>query len=163
MIEVTIQVDGRAHAVKMTAQANGWTVNVDGTDVAVHVARTRHEAVVNAGGSIHSIQLADAGTALIDGRATPFALLELHGVDGAMAESAGTLGPIKPPMTGRIETVVVAPGDVVARGDVLFVLEAMKMRNEVKSPGDGVVKAVHVADGAAVDPNTIILELVAAD
>lgn len=54
------------------------------------------------------------------------------------------------PMPGVILTVDVAVGATVKRGDSLMVLEAMKMKNELKAPRDGVVAEVYVAPGAQV-------------
>jgi biotin carboxyl carrier protein len=60
--------------------------------------------------------------------------------------TAGT--PIFPPMPGKIIEIRVKEGDRVAKGDVLLVLEAMKMRNEMTSPSDGVVRGIAVQAGA---------------
>lgn len=54
------------------------------------------------------------------------------------------------PMPGVILEVRVRPGDAVSRGDELCVLEAMKMRNSIRSPRDGEVEDVLVATGAKV-------------
>jgi len=59
---------------------------------------------------------------------------------------AGT--PIVPPMPGKVIELRVAEGDRVAAGDVLLVLEAMKMRNEITSPVAGVVRGLAVVAGA---------------
>ena len=64
------------------------------------------------------------------------------------APVAGTA--VKAPMPGSIVRVNVKVGDAVKKGDVLLVLEAMKMENDVCAPADGTVKAVHVAQGASV-------------
>jgi biotin carboxyl carrier protein len=53
-------------------------------------------------------------------------------------------------MPGVLLEVVVAPGDRVSRGQVVAVLEAMKMRNEIKAPRDGVVAAIFVQPGQLV-------------
>jgi glutaconyl-CoA/methylmalonyl-CoA decarboxylase subunit gamma len=58
--------------------------------------------------------------------------------------------PVVPPMPGRVIELRVADGDRVRAGDVLVVLEAMKMRNELTSPASGVVRGVRVATGANV-------------
>jgi glutaconyl-CoA/methylmalonyl-CoA decarboxylase subunit gamma len=55
---------------------------------------------------------------------------------------------IVPPMPGKVIEVRVAEGQRVRKGEVLLVLEAMKMRNELASPVDGTVRAVAVAAGA---------------
>lgn len=61
---------------------------------------------------------------------------------------AGT--PVLPPMPGRVVEVRVSVGEDVAKGQVLLVLEAMKMRNEVAAPVTGKVAAVHVTVGTNV-------------
>lgn len=55
--------------------------------------------------------------------------------------------PVVPPMPGRVIEVRVREGDRVARGDLLLVLEAMKMRNELTSPADGIVRGLCVSAG----------------
>jgi glutaconyl-CoA/methylmalonyl-CoA decarboxylase subunit gamma len=64
----------------------------------------------------------------------------------APAAHGGT--PIVPPMPGKVIELRVKEGDRVAKGDVLLILEAMKMRNEMTSPADGVVRGVVVRAGA---------------
>ncbi len=54
-------------------------------------------------------------------------------------------------MPGRIVSVGCAPGDAVARGQVLLVLEAMKVQMRLAAPADGAVAAVRVAPGDLVD------------
>ena len=60
---------------------------------------------------------------------------------------AGEGTAIVPPMPGKVIEVRVREGDRVRRGDVLLVLEAMKMRNEVTSPTDGTVRGLRVSAG----------------
>ena len=55
--------------------------------------------------------------------------------------------PVVPPMPGKVIEVRVKEGDRVRKGDVLLVLEAMKMRNEIVSPADGVVRGLAVSAG----------------
>ena len=54
---------------------------------------------------------------------------------------------VSAPMPGKIMSVAVKPGDAVKRGQVLLILEAMKMQNEIMAPGDGKVADVRVAAG----------------
>jgi len=56
--------------------------------------------------------------------------------------------PVVPPMPGRVIELKVAEGDRVSKGQTLLVLEAMKMRGDVPSPADGVVRDIRVAAGA---------------
>ncbi|MGZ4189523.1 MAG: biotin/lipoyl-containing protein, partial [Actinomycetota bacterium] len=61
------------------------------------------------------------------------------------------------PMQGTIVKTAVKAGDVVKAGDLLVVLEAMKMENHINSPRDGTVKEVHVKAGQNVETGTVLL------
>nr|WP_029759965.1 acetyl/propionyl/methylcrotonyl-CoA carboxylase subunit alpha [Gordonia hirsuta] len=63
------------------------------------------------------------------------------------------------PMQGTVVKVAVAEGDTVAAGDLVVVLEAMKMENPVTAHKDGVVTGLSVEPGAAVTQGTVLLEL----
>ena len=62
-------------------------------------------------------------------------------------------------MPGNIMDVRVKVGDVVKSGDVLAILEAMKMENEIMAPRDGKVVAVNVAKGATVNSGDVLVVL----
>ena len=64
------------------------------------------------------------------------------------AVAAGTV--VAAPLPGNIFAIKVKEGDAVKSGDVLIVIEAMKMENEVCAPADGVVKQIAVTKGAMV-------------
>lgn len=66
---------------------------------------------------------------------------------------------VKAPMPGLVLEVQVSPGQTVAKGDTLLILEAMKMENVLKAAADGVVKSIHVQKGAAVEKGALLLEL----
>lgn len=68
-------------------------------------------------------------------------------------------GVLKAPMVGRVVEVNVAAGDTVRKGDVLVVLEAMKMVNQITAPFDGQVESVSVAAGGQVNANQVLLKL----
>ncbi len=71
--------------------------------------------------------------------------------------SDGTV--VLPPMPGKVVELRVSEGQPVRKGDVLLVLEAMKMRNEIVAPTDGVVRAVRVAVGSNVRAKEPMLEV----
>ena len=77
----------------------------------------------------------------------------------APAAPAGEGERITSPMPGTILAVNVTPGQSVRKGDVLMVLEAMKMENEIMCPRDGVVSSVQAAKGAAVESGTLLCVL----
>lgn len=68
-------------------------------------------------------------------------------------------GSLTAPMPATVVAVNVKRGDSVRRGDVLIVLEAMKMELPVRSPGDGTVTAVHCRAGELVQPNVSLIDL----
>lgn len=75
------------------------------------------------------------------------------------AKAAASGDAVTAPMQGTLLKLNVAEGDTVAEGDVLVVLEAMKMENPVKAHKDGVVTGLAVEQGAQVSKGTTIMEL----
>ncbi len=63
---------------------------------------------------------------------------------------------ISSPMPGTILSVNISAGSAVKKGDVLMILEAMKMENEIMSPCDGTVASVNVTKGAAVETGDVL-------
>ncbi|WP_339705134.1 biotin/lipoyl-containing protein [Algoriphagus aquimarinus] len=82
-------------------------------------------------------------------------LLEQMGMNNT---ASNTLKEIKAPMPGLILDLKVQPGDEVAKGDVVLILEAMKMENIIKAPGDGIVKAVKVSLNQSVEKNQVLIQ-----
>ena len=77
------------------------------------------------------------------------------------AAASGTEGSIKvaAPMPGKILGVKASVGQAVKRGDVIIVLEAMKMENEVVAPEDGTVASINVSEGASVESGDVLATL----
>jgi biotin carboxyl carrier protein len=168
----TVTIGGRSYEVEV----RGDSVVVDGHEYAVRVRDEGAHMQVSAGGVLYRVQLPptgerDSGMALtVDYR--PFTL-EYSGPLGARAAQrarptptgttaattrAGVKGGVAAQIAGRILSIKVKPGDAVSQGDVLLILEAMKMENEVKAPADGTVKEILVAEGARVaDGETMIV------
>ncbi|NLA54199.1 MAG: biotin/lipoyl-binding protein [Clostridiales bacterium] len=67
--------------------------------------------------------------------------------------------PIKSPMPGNILSVVVQNGSTVKKGQVLMILEAMKMENEIIAPRDGIVASVNVQSGMTVETGSVLCVL----
>ncbi len=74
-------------------------------------------------------------------------------------EAAGRTGPLEVHaiIPGRIVAVSVAAGDAVTAGQVLLVLEAMKMQNELRAPRDGTVERVAIAVGGTVEVGDLLM------
>lgn len=75
--------------------------------------------------------------------------------------ASGAAGSVKvsAPMPGKILGVKVSAGQTVKKGDVLLILEAMKMENEIVAPSDGTVASVNVAAGQNVESGEVLATL----
>lgn len=75
-------------------------------------------------------------------------------------DSVGESGSnITSPMPGKVIKIAVNEGDTVSKGDILLVVEAMKMENNILSPADAIVDRINVAAGNLVDSNTTLVHL----
>ncbi|MGB3182309.1 MAG: biotin/lipoyl-containing protein [Cyclobacteriaceae bacterium] len=82
-------------------------------------------------------------------------LLERLGID---MPAANAINDLKAPMPGLIIDILVEPGQEVKKGDPLLILEAMKMENVIKSPGEAVVSAIKVNKGDGVEKNQLLIQ-----
>ncbi|MCL1040741.1 sodium-extruding oxaloacetate decarboxylase subunit alpha [Shewanella marisflavi] len=116
--------------VQQAAPSKGketYTVNVQGQSFVVEVSQ---------GGDISQIVPSE--------NVVPFAAPE------PAATSVGEGSPMNAPLSGNIFKVNVQPGDAVKAGDVVIILEAMKMETEIRAESDGVVAKVCVKEGDSV-------------
>jgi len=123
--------DNNQNASPMRRAVETYAVNVDGRNFNV---------TVGPGGAALAIQPAAAGT-------TP----------AAPVSSSGAV--IEAPMAGNILKIQVEVGSVVAEGDVVVIMEAMKMETEVRSKVGGVVSAINVKEGGAVAGGDVLISL----
>ncbi|MBS1537487.1 MAG: biotin/lipoyl-binding protein [Bacteroidetes bacterium] len=75
-------------------------------------------------------------------------------LSGKAGKSTSTKIPA--PMPGLIKSISISNGQIIKKGETLFVLEAMKMENSIKSPIAGKVTNINVQEGIAVDKNTVL-------
>ena len=102
----------------------------------------------------------------VNGTPYEIELEELTGAAPAAAAPAAAPAPVAAapaggeqvtsPMPGTILDIKVAQGAAVKKGDVLMVLEAMKMENEIMCPCDGKVASINTSKGAAVESGTLL-------
>lgn len=82
---------------------------------------------------------------------------EREGQRGPAARHAE--GGLEAPMPGKVIKIAVAPGDAVAKGAEVLVVEAMKMENALRAPKAGVVRSVAVKVGDMVAPGRVLVEI----
>ncbi len=157
-----IEIEGRQASVSVRqATGGGWWIAVDGSEE-VHWEGDRlgaAEWLLREGGVGRTVGVfvdGDNAAVQIDGHGLRASVVDprkqaFGGADG-VAE-----GTISTPMPGIIVRIPVATGQDVAIGDVLVVVEAMKMENEYRSAVDGVVSTLHVAVGESVEANAVLI------
>ena len=85
--------------------------------------------------------------------------VEIHDRAQHVARPRSGDGRVKAPIPGLISRVLVAPGETVAAGQALVVLEAMKMENEIRAPFDGVVSSISTTVGETVLRGQVLVEV----
>lgn len=170
-MESRLRFADRTLAVVLDGAPDVRAARVDERDVGLDgwhaVTRTSvgafdvHELVLDVGGRRRRALVARRGEKLLvaldgDGRVYELALADAAGTRGDHAAQAGA---VTAPMPGKVVSVAVASGDTVEAGQVLVVLEAMKMETAVKSSAAGTVTAVHVAPGDTVDGGAVLVEI----
>jgi 3-methylcrotonyl-CoA carboxylase alpha subunit len=136
-----LEWSGSAHEVLLHhAEGARWTVQFDD--------RVRHVSVVRG---------CDRITVVVDGVPQIFDLLDP--LLPPHAEAVGS-GRVIAPIPGRIASVLVKPGDTVSRGQVLVVVEAMKMELSLTAAADGVVSAVNCGIGEMVEEGRDLVDFV---
>jgi biotin carboxyl carrier protein len=145
-----LRVGDAAHDIEIRQGPLGWDVVVDGETF--HVA---------ASGGKASRVVVDvvAGTAKTGESSMPFRVEEWQAVGAAANGSTNVRSKVRSPMSGKLVEVRVQQGAAVGKGDVLFVLEAMKMQNEVRSPASGIVASVQAKAGETLDTERVVLEI----
>jgi biotin carboxyl carrier protein len=158
-MRATLEVAGRTHDLELERAPGGaWMVTVDGEAFQARLEPNGDGVLVRVGERTLHLRLAP-GHAVVERRPVPFRILGVELAAAAAGKAGGHVTHVRPPMNGKLERLLVKTGEAVAKGDVLFVLEAMKMQNEVRAPVAGRVAAIHLAAGATVEPRQVVLDL----
>lgn len=169
MAKVTIA--GRSYEVEVRDQA----VVVDGQEFPIKLRDDGAYQTVTAGGVGYRVQLPPEDqrqsgmTVQVDYRALvvewegrlesgPAPRTPASARSAAPAPKPGVKGGVAAQIAGKILRVHVKAGDAVEQGQVLIILEAMKMENEIKAPATGTVKEVPVVEGQrVVEGDTLVV------
>lgn len=156
-VRATADVDGSAAAWQATSAARSGAAVVvslapsSGASAAGAEASRRRAIVVRDGDTVH-VHVSGRTWRLTSVVPRPGGAADAHGADDPFAAS---------PMTGVVRKVLVRPGDRVAAGAALFVVEAMKMEFSVVAPRDVVVAEVRSAEGDRVDIQQVVVTFAA--
>ncbi len=160
METIAYAIEGETIPVAYRARRDGaFRMVADGTEHLVRVLRAGDGAVDL---DIDGLRLAFRATArepdwYLHGDAGDFAFRELKRYPDPVSDLAG--GGLKAPMPGVIRALEVAAGDAVIKGQLLVMLEAMKMEHRIVAPEDGVIGAVTIAVGDQVTNGQLLLTL----
>lgn len=137
---------------KLTVKVNGNPYEVEVGDVNVSPVS------VSVNGKDYSIEFEDATPALAPVKSESAAqLVKKTGPAPAAAAEAANADALTAPMPGTIVDIAVKAGDSVAAGQTICALEAMKMKNMIKSPRAGKVASVEVSAGEKVAFGAVII------
>lgn len=115
-----------------------------------------NEYTVKVNGKNYAVKLDGDKKATVNGKVYDIAVSE--GISAAPAAS-GDGKPVEAPLPGNILRICVSEGDSVAEGDVILVVEAMKMETEIKAPEAGTVQSILVAQGDKVQTGQTLVTL----
>jgi biotin carboxyl carrier protein len=163
-VKLEAGVGGRVLRVEVRAAGAGYTVTVDGRPLQVDVGETSRgftSLVIDGEAREVGVTPHDDGYAvLVAGRLLEVTLSEAGGAGVAQRAGAAS-GParVTAPMPGRLVKVLVEPGQEVAEGQGLVVMEAMKMENELRAPRAGRVKELPARGRQAVESGALLVVL----
>jgi len=144
-VSVQVDADGRAHV-----DGRGYTVTAVSPGV----------YLVTDGEHRWRVAVADAGDARWIAVNGQVAIVELGSATSrSPRRKSAHGGEMAAPMPATVVKILVAPGQEVAEGATVLVLEAMKMELPIRAPRAGVVKAVRCAQGELVQPGVSLVEL----
>ena len=109
---------------------------------------------VNVNGTSYEIEIEEIDASAV--KAAPAAAPVVAPAPAAPTSAPAGAETVNSPMPGTILNVNVQNGAAVKKGDVLMILEAMKMENEICAPCDGTVASVNVQKGASVETGAVL-------
>ncbi|MBU5475758.1 biotin/lipoyl-binding protein [Eubacterium sp. MSJ-21] len=116
---------------------------------------------ITVNGTAYDVAVEELGAGAAPVAATPAPVAAAAPAPAAPAAPAAAAGSIEvaAPMPGKILNVKASVGTAVKKGDVILILEAMKMENDVVAPEDGTVASINVSAGDAVEAGDVLATL----
>lgn len=117
---------------------------------------------ITVNGNVYDVEVEELGIGAATQTAAPKAAPKAVAAPKAATPAAtGSEGAVKvnSPMPGKILSVKASVGQAVKRGEVIMILEAMKMENEIVAPSDGTIASINVNEGASVEAGSVLASL----
>ncbi|HEV2306312.1 MAG TPA: biotin/lipoyl-containing protein [Candidatus Acidoferrales bacterium] len=161
-MNLQLKINSRVRNVKIKRATSRKEFSLDGQGVAADIVELESGVFsVLLGGTVFEVRVAPAQSGIriaIDGHEY---LVEYEDPRQWRRSGSGSVGAqgrqnITAPMPGKIVRLLVKNGDKVERGQGLLIIEAMKMQNEIKSPKEGIVERVAVAESQPVNAGEVL-------
>ncbi len=151
----TVEVTGERGRYRVTLGGEVWEVDARLTAQGIYsllIGGVSHVADVTDRDGACVVDVGDETYVIRVEEQTRYVIRTRGGAAGGRAHQT-----LVAPLPGKITHVAVRPGDTVAAGDTLLVIEAMKMENELSSPKAGRVKEVSVTEGQSVEAGRLLV------
>lgn len=112
---------------------------------------------ITVNGTAYDVAVEEIGAGAAPAGAAPVAAAPAPAAPAAPAAAGGVV--VQAPMPGKILSVKASVGTAVKKGDVILLLEAMKMENEVVAPEDGTIASINVSAGDTVEAGDTLATL----
>jgi biotin carboxyl carrier protein len=157
-----ISIDGKIHKLDLNEVDGRWRCALDGglVEVDAVIARPNVMSIILGGTAYEVKRERTASDMHLWVKSARFAVdvRDPRSLRSRRSKASGIEGPQKllAPMPGKIVRIIAPVGSEVEAGQGVLVIEAMKMQNELKSPKQGVVKQVLVAEGLSVTAGEVL-------
>ncbi len=143
-----VSVDGDTYQINFESVSGelAYTLLVNGKSYEAHVDASEDELQIFILGNLYTATVEDERER------------RLRAASGPSPVTTGEFQ-LKAPMPGLVVDIAVKEGQEVSKGDVLIILESMKMQNELKAPRDGKVSRIRVEPGGSVEQKQTLLTL----
>jgi glutaconyl-coA decarboxylase len=138
-----------------------YVVKVNGKEYDVEVEKLGgpYQSLTRTTAYVQGVPVAVAPQPVAAPAPAPVAPTSVAAAPAPAPVSSGSGADVTSPMPGKVFKLVAKPGDSVSEGQVIMILEAMKMENEIVAPQAGVVDAILVKEGDMVETETVLATL----
>ena len=142
----SVTIDGKAHLVeleKLNTHRLSFSILLDGKPHIVDAIPVVSKEMVSSTGNnfLNAFNSHDSNSLTVS-----------NNVAGGVAEGA-----VKAPLVGTVVSIKINPGDSVSQGEVLLIIDAMKMENEIRAPKTGIIKEIKAVIGKRVKMGDILV------
>ncbi|MFA7555487.1 MAG: acetyl-CoA carboxylase biotin carboxyl carrier protein subunit [Spongiibacteraceae bacterium] len=160
-MQPTYEIDGQEYIVQPMRRNHGLVVLIEGSDLEINlqdIDQCKAEVTVNGRSHLlYAMQLDNTLYVHADGRHHVINIIDEF--ENGVVDERDDGGSLKAPMPGVVEAVYVSEGDQVVVGDVVMLIESMKLQTEIKSAVAGTVDTVYKTAGSSFDKGALLVAI----